>query len=70
MESVARVVAFFATLLHRKIYKREGGGRGGYMKKLFLSYVFHHRCDVRRTTSIYSNIRRMDAHCHADEFQL
>lgn len=42
----------------RKVYKR--GGEGGederrYMKKLFLSDAFHHRRDVRRTTSIRSD---------------
>lgn len=36
------------------------------MKKLFLSDAFHHRRDVRRTTSIHwnSGVRAMDvSHC-------
>lgn len=77
VESVTRLsflfFFFFPLLLYytRKFYiftKEEEGGRerGGYMKKLFLSDAFHHRRDVRRTTSIHwnSGVRAMDvSHC-------
>lgn len=74
MSRVCRSFFFFfsfTSLLHGKVYiftKEEEGGRerGGYMKKLFLSDAFHHRRDVRRTTSIHwnSGVRAMDvSHC-------
>lgn len=77
VESVTRLsflFLLFFSLLHRKVYiftKVEEGGREreGYMKKLFLSDAFHHRRDVRRTTSIHwdSGVRAMDvSHCRTN----
>lgn len=80
VESVTRLsflfFFFFPLLLYytRKFYiftKEEEGGRerGGYMKKLFLSDAFHHRRDVRRTTSIHwdTSVRAIDvSHCRTN----